>query len=65
VWQLLRVSFIVCSFGSLGISLYTGHWSVFGAWWVVCLLVFATRFFLALFAGRAHSCSGVSRENVR
>ena len=65
VWQLLRLAFIVVSFGSFGISLYTGRWSVFAAWWVVCLLIFVTRFFLALFSGRAHSGSGVSRENVR
>jgi hypothetical protein len=65
VWQVLRAAFIVCSIGSLAISLYTGHWSVFGVWWVVCLLVFATRFFLALFSGRAHNGSGVSRESVR
>ena len=65
VWQLLRVAFIVVSFGSFGISIYTGRWSVFAAWWVVCLLIFVTRFFLALFSGSAHSGSGASRETLR
>jgi hypothetical protein len=63
--RFLRVLFIVCSFASLGVSLYTGDWNIFGAWWVVCLLIFAVCFLLALFGGRAHNGSGTSNENVR
>jgi hypothetical protein len=63
--RFLRVLFIMCSFASLGVSLYTGDWRVFGAWWVVCLLIFAVCFLLALFGGRGQTGSGTSHENVR
>ena len=49
---MVRRLFIVCSFAILGVSFYTGNLNIFGAWWVVCLLVFAVRFVLALQKGR-------------
>ena len=63
--RFLRVLFIMCSFASFGVSLYTGDWRIFGACWVVCLLIFAVCFLLALFGGRAQTGSGSSHENVR
>ena len=57
--------FIMCSFASLAVSLYTGDWRVFGVCWVVCLLIFGVCFLLALFDGRAQTGSGTSHESVR
>jgi len=63
--RFLRTLFIVCSFASLAVSLYTGNWNIFGAWFLVCLLGFITCLVLTLINGRAPVENGGSDENGR
>ncbi len=56
---------ILCSFASLGLSLSTGNWYIFGAWWLVCLLAFPVCFIIALLKGNARVKSETSNENIR
>ena len=44
---------ILCSFGSLGLSVSTGNWYIFGAWLLVCVLAFPLCFIITLYTRKA------------